>query len=221
MRGRRLLLGGHATLGHREQVGVGAQIVAQQPQVAGDVGQRRQQGRDLGLFEVRAPISSSVAVIVRDVAHHMSVIVHPPSTTTWVPVMKLASVLRRKPAVLPMDAGRLAEAVHRGRGGEAVVEVADVGSIGVAMKPGRIAFRTRMPSSAKRIASERVRPSTAALEHHVRGIHRVGDDAVDRPRCRRPRRPGCVGPQLGQERLDHHRVRPQVHLVRAGPTSCR
>ena len=70
--------------------------------------------------------SSSVAVIGSAGAHHMSVIVHPPSTTTCVPVMKLASVLRRKRAVLPISDG-LPEPAHRRGGREAVVQVADVG----------------------------------------------------------------------------------------------
>ena len=53
----------HPALREREQVRVGAQVVAQQREVAGDVRERGQQRRDLGLGEVRARISSSVAVI--------------------------------------------------------------------------------------------------------------------------------------------------------------
>ena len=51
-----LLLGRHPALGERQQVRVGAQVVAQQRQVAGDVRERRQQRRDLGFGEVRAQL---------------------------------------------------------------------------------------------------------------------------------------------------------------------
>ena len=43
------------------------------------------------------------------------------------------------------------------------------GSIGVSMNPGQMAF-TRMPSCAKRIASERVSPSTPAFDAAYAGF---------------------------------------------------
>ncbi len=43
------------------------------------------------------------------------------------------------------------------------------GSIGVSMNPGQIAL-TRMPSCAKRIARERVRPSTPAFDAAYAGL---------------------------------------------------
>ena len=42
---------GEPALGHAEQERVGAQLVAQQREVAGEVGERRQQRRDLGVLE--------------------------------------------------------------------------------------------------------------------------------------------------------------------------
>ena len=59
---RRLLLLGQPALGQREEHRVGAQVVAQQRQVAGDVGERGEQRRELGLCE-GGPISSSDAAI--------------------------------------------------------------------------------------------------------------------------------------------------------------
>ena len=46
---RRLLLVGQPALRHAEEQRVGAQVVAEQRQVTGEVGERRQQRRHLGL----------------------------------------------------------------------------------------------------------------------------------------------------------------------------
>src|SRR5438046_3061237 len=81
-----LLLPGHAALGECEQVRVGAQVVAQQGEIARRVRQRREQRWHLGFGEV----STQLLVAGGDRVHasrHMSVMVVPPSTTTYVPVM--------------------------------------------------------------------------------------------------------------------------------------